>query len=436
MIKIRRTAPSFDITDTGSNPKLFSISVLLFVMIINPASSVMASEIEIKLHDIKELSQQHSQQWQLMELRRDIATKESEAMALPENPSISYDLEMLDNGTYTEYEHSLYVEKEFRMPSHSRHIRDFRDYHVQLEEKKLQRDQAYWLAETRMGFIRIILAREELLWMEQLNSLVSELTEAVEKRVREGETSFMDQQLLAMSSYHLEAKRDQRSVALLQMISEWKSRMGFAEDDDIQFAGTFAERPVGANGVSLPDPGDLSALLSASPAAETREAALISAQTQIDLEQSRRWPSVNLEAGYKQLNPGWHGFLAGISLPVPLLDGNRKAVEHAKIRQQMEQETLTASEQRRLRTASQVMEAIGQLEGKLEGFSQLTLPPDQMMTSLEVAYREGERSLSDVLNALGVMAETYSTYFEQVEAYYRNITRLEALLGRTFIDSN
>ena len=412
-----------------------SIATILPVLFSLFAAPLQARQIEVALHDIRELAETHSQEWHLLEFRRDYTSLEAEAMARPLNPSIAYDLEFLDNGTHSEYEHSLYLEKQFRTPSHYRNLRDYRDRRITLHERELHRDQSDWLAETRAGFIRIILAREEIELLRHLKRQVEQLTDAVEARAHEGEASLLDEQLLKMSSYQLQVAMDNRSLEMNRLIADWKSRMGLSGEYDIRFSGSFVIDDEAGEKIVLPPEEELLRILDDSPEAIAQRAALQSARQQTVLEQSRRWPSFQLEAGYMQMNPGWHGFLAGVSLPLPVLNANTASIERARIGEQMEQETYDATLQRRQQNIVRIMNALQQYENRLADFPHKQTHPESFLNALETAYEEGERTLSDVLNALGVLTETYRARFEQLETFYEHVTTLEALTGRTFIGS-
>jgi len=231
-----------------------------------------------------------------------------------------------------------------------------------------------------------------------------------------------------MSSYQLQARIDEQALKLNQLISSWKVRMGFDEDEDIRFVGNF-EDP----GVVLPDTGNLFAMLSESPGARANRQAYEAAGLEKILEQNRRFPAIELSAGYKQLTPDWHGFLVGVAIPLPLLNRNTDAIAQAHALERLEQANLESTLREQNLTVLQMLQSLRTYEEKAEQFPAHLENPEQFLDAMAISYEEGMHSLTDFLNILSLMADSYQTKYSQLQNYYSVATGLEAITGQLFI---
>ncbi len=388
-----------------------------------------AQTVEIDISQIKELSGQYSPQWQQFENRLDYSVRGEQAGATRINPTIAYDLEFLDNGTQSEYEQYLYLQKEFRLPGHYRNLRERRDSRISQLEYETESSRAEWMATTRLGFIQIILNKQEIENLGTLKNQIDRLSEASQQRAEEGETAALDNQLLQMSRYHLESRIDEKRLENDRFITLWKSRMGFDEETDVRFIGSFND-----GRVNLPQTAELISILDDSPRSRAEREAIQSATFETAFAQSSRLPSFELSAGYKQLNPNWHGFLVGIAMPLPILSSNREAISQARALEQIEQTERDLAQMERNQITFQILNALDDYEEKLEQTPEHLNDPGQFLNRLLISYQEGALSINDFLNSLNLMADTYQTKFSRLAGYYSMILELEAMTGREFIN--
>jgi outer membrane protein TolC len=407
--------------------KCVAVLSSLFILLLCATTSP-AQVIEVDINKIKQLSEQYSPQWQQFENRLTYSARGEQAAAARLNPSIAYDLEYLDSGFDTEYEHYLYLHKEVRLPGHYRNLRERRDSRISQAEFEMESSRAEWMAATRLGFIRILLNKHEIERLDLLKSNVDQLAEASLRRADEGETAGLDDQLLQMGRYTLQARIDEKQLETDRLITLWKNRMGFDAETEVQFNGDFADKRI-----DLPGSADLITLLDDSPQARADRQAVQSAYLETAFAQSSRLPSVELTAGYKQLNSSWHGFLVGIALPLPLLNSNRDAILQARALETLEQTELTLAQLERNQNTLQLMAALREYEEKLDQTPEYLNNPDQFMDRLLISYREGAISINDFLNSLGLLADVYQTKYSRLSGYYSMILELEAMTGREFV---
>ncbi|CAN5293623.1 TolC family protein [soil metagenome] len=404
--------------------------ILLIHLIMLSASALSAQDMQISLQDVEHLSETYSPEWQQFDYQREYQTRGESAAATRLNPSLNYNFEFLDTATGSEREQVAFIEQTFRTPGHFRNLRQRRDLRVEEIEKEIEAEKAAWMTDIRQGFILVVLAREELENLEEFYKLIERFMDAQERRADEGETSLIDDQLLRMSGYRLSSLIDERRIEMENRKSAWLSRMGLDDEvQDIEFTGSFSEL-----NHTLPDPQELIAILEQSPGRLADRLALERAGQSIELEESRRWPSFDVRAGYKTLNPDFHGFMIGLSLPIPLLNRNSPAIEEARALERLQELRLTSAEIQQSRQVVQALNTIQEYSRKLEEFPRFAGDPEQLISALTAAYEEGEQSLSDVLNTLGLIADTNRTRFTQLEKTYEQIMILEALTGNVILD--
>lgn len=129
-----------------------------------------------------------------------------------------------------------------------------------------------------------------------------------------------------------------------------------------------------------------------------------------------RIPSPTLSIGYKTersagISESLNGFIAGVSLPIPLFDRRRGAIQAAEAEARRAR---AESELARLRIMREVAEAHASLlavEQQLAVLApQLGAPAASALQSAQVAYLEGEITLLEWLDAVRAYQEAESSY--------------------------
>lgn len=404
--------------------------IILILSILLSSSALYAQDLQISLQDIEELSETYSSELQQFNYLREYQSRGESASATRLNPTINYDFEFLDSDGRAEREQYAYIEQTFRTSGHFRNLRQRRNLRIEEIKQETEAEKAAWMADIRQGFILAVLAGEELENLEEFYALIERFMEAQERRAAEGETSLIDDQLLSMSSYRLSSLIDERRIEMENRKSAWLSRMGLDDEErDIEFTGSFSELDH-----TLPGAGELIAILEQSPGRLADRIALDRAEHSIDLEESRRWPSFDVSAGYKTLNPDLHGFVVGVSFPIPLLNRNTPAIEEARAQERLQELRLTSAEMQQARRVVQSLNTIQEYSQKLADFPVLAGDPEEFINALVAAYEEGEQSLSEILNTLSLLADTSRTRFSQLEKIYEEIMILEALTGKMILE--
>ena len=384
----------------------------------------------IRLGEVDTLAREHSPELTRIRVRFEGTAQAAEVVARPANPVLGWDVEFLDEGGQAIWEHAVFLEKSFRLPGFRRSLLGQVDSRVRSAELERDRQEVTWLAEARYGFVQVALAEAEVEVLNRLESFVDRIRSAARARSAEGELSMPQLRLLEMGEYQLQALLSERVVERDRLRSEWVTRMGLTE------VGAFQLDPDEVRDrIVLPEEGELLAWLADSPAARSDRQALEAARRAISVEEGRRWPGVDLFAGYRQMTPQHWGFVVGASVPLPLRDGNRAAIQEARAGEREQALTSTLQETGDRARGLQLLTALERLDSQLEGFPPELGDPESFFEALLALYEDGAEPLSGVLSSLTLLAETYRTWFEQLDLYYGGLFELEALTGRRLLDS-
>ena len=384
----------------------------------------------LQLDEVDALARKHSPELARIRASFEGVARAAEVVARPANPALGWDLEFLDEGGQAVWEHAVFLEKSFRLPGFRRSLLGQVDSRVRGAELEREREEGVWLAEARRGFVQVALAEAEVESLDRMESLVDRIRSAARARSIEGELSMPQLRLLEMGEYQLRALLSERVVERDRLRSEWETRMGLSE------VGAFRFDPDEVRGrMVLPEEGDLLTWLEDSPAARSDRQALEVARRGISVEEGRRWPEVDLLAGYRQVTPRFRGFVLGASVPLPLRDGNRAGIEEARAGERDRALASTVQEAGDRARGLQLLAALERLDTHLEGFPPELSDPEPFFEALVALYEDGAEPLSGVLGSLTLLAETYRTWFEQLDQYYAGLFELEALTGRRLLDS-
>ena len=392
------------------------------------APHVQAQVVDVDLQEVERLARDHSPEWERFETRFEVFTHREEALVRPADPTFGYELEFQGESPRGIYEHALFVEQTFRMPGLGRSLRERTESRLVGFELERTRDRTRWLADTRRGLVQWAIAERKLERLERVRSLVAELGTAVRIREEAGEVSGVERQLLALTQFQLQSRMEDLSLERDELRWEWQVRMGL-DDRDLRLAEGIPSRRA-----LLPEESDVLEWMGESPTLRAEAQAVESARRARQVEESRRWPGLDLRAGYRRVSPAWDGFLVGFSIPLPLREGNARQIQSARAEERDRILSNTMLEARESARVRQALRGAWMRAVHLQEFPEELTDPDPLLDDLIALYRDGMESLPGILSSLVLLTDGYQSYFEQLELYFEGVFQLEALTGRTLID--
>jgi outer membrane protein, heavy metal efflux system len=145
-------------------------------------------------------------------------------------------------------------------------------------------------------------------------------------------------------------------------------------------------------------------------------------------------PSPTVSAGFKNENTtadeGLSGFVAGVSLPLPLWDRRGAAAEAARAearRLDAERETVRRRVERSVELTLEAVRSADRQQAALR--SQLGAEAEAALQAAELAFAEGEITLLEWLDAVRAYQEAEAAYANVLAESYNQRAALERLLG-------
>ncbi len=280
------------------------------------------------------------------------------------------------------------------------------------------------VTEVRQAFAAVLAAERRLALAEEQAEIARRFADAVTRRAEEGAVS------------PLEGRRAIVAAVTAEVALERAHRT--AESTRARLAATFGGDP---NAVAVE--GDLDALapvpaldaivplIERNPEVARYRTALAQARAQVALERARRIPDPTVRAGGAYFNEfGEAAVTAGISIPIPLLDTNRGAIQAAEARVAA---TAAEAEAAVLRTERALAEAYGTLAASAASARALrddALPNARAAyEGIETGYREGEFDLLAVLDAQRALVETQNALADALADYRQSRAAVERLVA-------
>lgn len=302
------------------------------------------------------------------------------------------------------------------------------------EATQLARDLAGWdyererikvLTETHNAYVEILSAQVRTALTEQLLDLAEEVAAAAAKRVTAGKVSPVEETKarVATTSVRIELTRAERELeaARKRLASTWGST-----------APRF-KHALGEIEAVLPIPSleQLMDRLRQNPELARWATELAERQAVIALEESRAIPDLTASFGIRRFyEPGDDALVVGISLPLPVFNGNQGAILEAQRRLTKAEEERFATEVRVATGLSNAYQTLAGAHAEIAALKAEVLPGAQ--SAFEAAskgYRLGKFGLLDVLDAQRTLFGAKAQYLRALTDYHRSVAQVEGLIG-------
>jgi outer membrane protein TolC len=384
------------------------------------------SQIFIAFKDLPQLLDLSSPHVKIINATMDFAKAEADAAKQWSNPELNYSFEQVRNGDVTDTEQLAYLSKTFSFPWNYR--QESQIWQAETNAAKLTRQQNFnqLLAESRNSYVRLFLLQNLTTQLRKLKEILVEMNAVVRVREEEGVISKLDASLLSLSLFGLDSDilETQQEYQLAMKI--WKQFLGIDPFMEVILTDSIEYKNI---------PIDFSQrqqLIANHPGLQARNIRSDAMDRRITLEKSQILPSISLQGGYKKINPGWEGYIIGLSVPVPLLNWNRPQIEKQKIAHQIQVTESIVYEQKLHSELAYLISSINTKSDLLQK-NNYGIQNFKIIEDLLAAYREGEFSLTEFLNAIQLYRDSNKQYAEQLATYYHAIFELEVLNGQQLV---
>lgn len=387
-------------------------------------TSAQADDLSIRFEELESHIRAKSPRSQILEQELVKIRAERDDALQWSNPEIAYGREDVE----ADGEWQITLQKGFLAPfSQGKRRASWSD---RIRSAELRIDQERWnlLADFKSGYVRLRLLEAYLSRLEQLEEITRKASAAAENRYNEGELSGTERDLIQLMGFSIGTNRLKVLQERRDVESAWRAEVGIPSGDHVELI-----TPIGYEAVDLPSSTEYVGLLDTRPGIRSRMILGEALRKQAEAAQPSLLPGINLYAGYKQIEPERDGWVAGLGLSLPIFDRNAGASRESEAEAQIVKNELLLY---RTRSAGEIAALIQMIEetqpmlatiaGRIEN-----TPP--ILGNLLYAYREGQVSLDEFLNAIQIEMTGYQDYYDQLAAYYINTFRLEAITGTTIV---
>ncbi|MGH2707650.1 MAG: TolC family protein [Actinomycetota bacterium] len=303
-----------------------------------------------------------------------------------------------------------------------------------IEVAGLDRDLAAWDYETKrmdvltrvaQAFVEVLSAQEGLALANDLMALAERVVEAAAARVRAGKVSPVEETRarVTLASVKIEQARAARELeaARKRLAATW---------------GSTIPRFQSAQGkldqvLPIPTLEGLIRRLTQNPDLARWAAELAQRQAAIDLEESRAVPDLTVSLGVTQFtDTDDSALVAGVSIPLPVLNRNQGNIEAAHQRLTKAMEERRAAEVLVTTALNSAYQSLAAAHAEVTTLRQEVLPGAQSaFEAVSRGYRLGKFGFLDVLDAQRTLFGAKAQYLRALASYHQAVAEVERLIG-------
>lgn len=411
---------------------IVTAAVVVSAQLTRAAESTLAVPAELTLREALRLALTANPRLQTLgwELRK-AEGRTRQAGARP-NPELSFDLENV-GGSSSGSEATLSIGQLLELGGK----RSARVGAARAEEQvvslDIQSERLALVGEVTTRFIEALSAERSVALSEEEIRAAEEAVTTNAQRVRTGAAHPVERRRADVELANVRLERailqSEASLARSRLSSTW----GEPEPRFERLAGLLDSFP------PLPNIDSVQARAAASPALARWRAEREARQRRLGLERARGVPDITPLVGVRTLNDGNdRALIGGLSLPLPLFDRNRGAIDEASaaLQQATSAETQTRVELRRSLAESHA--TLRRARDKLDAIRREVLPEAaQAFEEMRVGYERGRFTYLDLLEARRTWLRARREELQTLLAAHLALAELERLVGAPLeTDSN
>ena len=183
----------------------------------------------------------------------------------------------------------------------------------------------------------------------------------------------------------------------------------------------------------LPSRATILKALKTSPAIMLADLEMESREVETKYARSLRIPDPTFSAGLRRIQEtNDQALVAGISVPIPILNRNKAGIEEAQFRHKQSEELLNSENLQGLKKMNSLLESLETLSLMTETLSMIIIPAaESTYETINQNYKLGQYGLIYVIDSQRQLIDAQLQYLETRLEYNNNIIQLEGLLGRS-----
>ena len=388
------------------------------------AGRVQAETISISFQELDSLVRSQSPRSRIIdyEFRKIIAERDQNLQWT--NPELGYDLEDVDPAR----EYQVTIGKKFAMPWAYLKKRSVWKERVNSASLLHEAQTIEHLADLKTGYVASRVHQQYLIRLEQLRSILTDASHVATSRHTEGHLSGVEEHLIQMTVISLNAGYQNAMQQQREALAFWRAAMGFAAGDSL-----ILTTDIDYHQIELQPANHYVALIESQPGAQARQTMQQALAKQASAERAAFVPSFSLYGGYKKVDPDYDGYVAGISLSLPLFNRNGANARKFEAESNIAAQEATLYRNRVAGQVSALTQSITESQSMLATVADHFEEDMEALNNLLYSYEEGWMTLSELLNAIQIETTGLEDYYDQLIRYYENLFELEALTGETLV---
>lgn len=387
-------------------------------------AEVQAGTLNIRFDELADYAEANSPRSKIIKYEFDRTRAERDEELQWSNPELSYQREDVDQ--FEEYQITL--GKTFELPWVHLKKRSSWNDRIAAADLIQKQNKLDHLAALKTGYVRLQLFGEYLARLEQLKEILTDASHIATSRRSEGHLSGVEEHLIQMFVISLNASHQSARQELRENTARWSAATGISVDDSL-----ILETNIEYRSFELQPSAHYINLVESQPGLRSRTLLQQGLSKRADAEGHGFVPSINIYGGQKKISPNDKGFVAGVSLRIPLFNHNGAASRKYRA------ESAIASNEATMYRA----QLIGHIRALVASISESQLPlateaahfdeDMEALNNLLYTYEEGWMTLNELLNAIQIEVNGLKDYYNQFIRYYENIFALEALTGESLV---
>lgn len=387
-------------------------------------SFVQAETITIRFDELGDYAQSKGPRSRIIEQEFDRVLAERDEDLQWSNPKIAFDRE--DNGQTRE--NQITIAKQIEVPWAYRKKQSSWNDRVRSAELAKEQSTREHLASLRSGYVELRLFDEYLIRLGQLKDILTDASHVATTRHTEGHLSGVEEHLIQMSVISLNASHQSVFQERQELSASWRAVMGLKTSDSLTLA-TWVSYQL----IDLKPAEHYVALVELQPAYMSQSLLAMSLGKRASAEKGKFIPAVNLYAGLKTIEPNFDGYVAGVSLSLPLFNRNSATARKYRIESEIAQSRMRLYGSQATGQVRALTESIRGARLALASASPHFDNGSEDISSLLYSYEEGWLTLNELLNAMQIEVTGSKGYYDQLIQFYQNLFQLETITGESLV---
>jgi len=399
-------------------------SASLWITVLLITANAQAGSITLTFDQLDDYAKSKSARAGIIEHQFQSVRAERDQQLQWSNPELSYDREDFD--VTEEYQFTL--SKSFEVPWSNLKKRSGWKDRVESAQLQSEHEKLRLLSELRTGYVEQQLLSEYLSRLEMLRAIMTDASHVASDRHTEGHLSGVEEHLIQMSVISLNASYQESQQLKRDLESSWKGEIGIQPSDNLIMSS-----PILYQAIELQPATEYLENLKERPGHQYRRILAQSLAKRASAEKGKFIPALNFYGGYKKIEPATDGYVAGVSIDIPLFNRNNAAAKKLDIERRIverENEIYFIEIETHL---SGLVRSINEAQQSLGIVAEHFDEDLESLNSLVYSYEEGWLTLNELLNAIQIEVAGLKDYYNMLISYYENIFQLEALTATNLV---